>query len=140
MTRLMTDKDARFRLELGEAFSLEISWTVATLERLHTARPDWTLFLIIGGDQLAAFHTWRDPARIRLLARLVAYHRSGPEVAGEDQHLLTSTEPDIWLSGEPVDLSSTAIRERIKNGMDASGDLDSDVAHYIKSEALYLPS
>ena len=140
MTRLMTDKDSRFHLELGEVSSPGISWTVTTLERLRAARSDWDLFLIIGGDQLASFATWRNPDRIRSLAQLVVYHRVDNHEDENVQDLPSRTEPDVWLSGDPVDLSSTSIRERIQNGLDTSADLYPDVARYIKSEALYLRS
>jgi nicotinate-nucleotide adenylyltransferase len=42
----------------------EVSWTVDTLRRLRDQRPGDELFLLIGGDSLREFPTWREPHAI----------------------------------------------------------------------------
>lgn len=51
------------------------SYTIDTLQRLHSLRPLASLLLLIGADQAAAFHKWRDPRGILLLARVLVIRR-----------------------------------------------------------------
>src|SRR4051794_34655399 len=55
------------------------SFTVTTLEQLHTEGPTRELFLLIGADSLRDLSHWREPARIMELATIVAVNRGdGP--------------------------------------------------------------
>jgi len=134
MTRLMTDEDVRFRMELGEITSETISWTVNTLERIHHAQPDWDLVLIMGEDQWAAFGTWHRPEDIRGLARIAVYRRPGD---GELEGGSESGQPDHWLPGESMAHASTRIREALGNGEPIDELLLPTVAAYIRKHGLY---
>ncbi|MGZ4431447.1 MAG: nicotinate-nucleotide adenylyltransferase [Gaiellales bacterium] len=90
------------RIELD---SVEPSYTVRTLERL--AEPDVELFLIMGADQFAAFATWREPMRIRELARLAVAARPGAR---------PPRGADVVLTSPMLDVSSTEIRRRMATG------------------------
>ncbi len=90
------------RMELESA---EPSYTVRTLERL--AGPGVDLFLIMGADQFAAFATWREPMRIRELARLAVAARPGAR---------PPRGADVVLTSPMLDVSSTEIRRRLATG------------------------
>lgn len=140
MTRLMTDEDVRFRLELGEITSEEVSWTVDTLERIHHAQPEWDLVLIMGEDQWEAFDTWHRPDAIRSLAGIAVYRRPGSNHAANQQSASTGSAtgpPDHWLPGESMDHASTRIREALASGEPVDGLLLPSVAAYIKEHSLY---
>ncbi len=132
MTRLMTDEDVRFREELGEIMSDAVSYTVDTLERIHRAHSDWTLFLIMGEDQWVTFDTWRKPDRIRELVEVVVYRRAGSTPLASN-----APQPDQWLSGHYLVEASTDIRALIRSGQPVGEALIPSVAAYVEKHGLY---
>lgn len=85
------------------------SWTVDTVEWARSELNPAGLDLIVGADQLRAFHTWRAPKRILELARLAVMTRPGETLAGIDV-------PHRRVDVTRVDLSSTRVRERLRDG------------------------
>ena len=134
MTQMMVAQDPRFELDTGEIDAGGISWTVNTLERIRDEHPDWRLWLIIGQDQFEALPRWREPERLRKLARLAVYRR---ETASSDQD--ESRPPDVWLPGIHMSLSSTDIRRRLMRGEAMDEALLPEVSDYIHHHRLYLP-
>ncbi len=112
-----------------EVSSVEIDrgGTSHTLETLEQLAPLGELFLIMGADQLASFESWREPQRIRALATLVVAPRTGFPV---------SEGAAIRLEMEPVDLSSTEVREALRRG-DGDELLPGPVRTLIAAEGLY---
>jgi nicotinate-nucleotide adenylyltransferase len=136
-----TPPEVRFRLaqaafagEPGvEVSRLELdregpSYTADTLAQL--AGPDVQLFLIVGADQLAALDSWHRPDRVRELAKLVVAARPGAPPTPVAQALVI----------RPVDVSSSALRMRIAQGLDVSGMVPGSVADAIAREGLYSPT
>lgn len=99
------------------------SFTVQTLRAIKAARPDVTLLFLVGADILAELPRWREPDALRALARLVVFPRPG-HMGGE----LAVTLPDV---------SSTAIRQALERGDDATGVLDRAVIEFVERRALY---
>ncbi len=103
------------------------SYTVDTLR--HMTAEGWgPIYLLIGGDSLAQLPTWREPEVIRQLATLVVFDRPGwqPDVDG----VLTLALPQI-------DVSSTAVRERLKTGRTIRYWVPETVRQYIGDQGLY---
>ena len=100
-------------------------YTAETLEAL--AGPDRELYLILGADQLAAIPSWHRPERVRELARVVVAARPGAPAA----------EAADRVAIEPVDLSSSALRQRIGEGEDVRSMVPRAVADAIAREGLY---
>jgi nicotinate-nucleotide adenylyltransferase len=72
------------------------SYTIDTLRALARAHPGATLRLLIGADQAAAFHRWREPNEIITLAEPVVMLRAPAEHADA---LLASMSPH-WPAAE----------------------------------------
>jgi nicotinate-nucleotide adenylyltransferase len=101
------------------------SYTVDTLVGLSA--PGRTLCLIVGADQLAALDSWERPDRVRELATIVVAARPGaPRVDGVEV-----------LAMEPVEASSSEVRERVAHGEDVSELVPAAVAAAIAREGLY---
>ena len=132
MVRLAISDEQRFRVDTRELNREGPSYTVDTLESLHRDDPETELFLIVGADNLAGFHAWKRPDRIRELARLVVYHRPGSPMDTNDDIL--------HLSGVEWNDSSTEARHRIRTGAPATHLLDPRVESYIRTHRLYLPA
>lgn len=84
-----------------------VSYTVDTLLQAHgEGAVRETLYWLVGADAYATFPSWKDPARIRSLARLLVVNRPGSTVALQDPE-------DLVVEIPPHPASSTAIRRAL---------------------------
>ena len=120
MARLaFAELDARVELE-------EHRYTVDALE---AAGYDDPIFLI-GADELVALPTWKEPERLLELARLGVATRPGYAPA--------TASPRIKLFElEPHPVSSSELRERVRNGEPIDGLVAPAVGRYIAQHRLY---
>ena len=117
------------------------SYSYYTVKYLKELFPDSTLYFIMGSDQLLSFNEWYRYEDIISMANIIAISREddldGARLA-ELSASLTSEEDKITvLNVKPFPVSSTLIRDMIKNGLDCSCYLDKKVLDYIKSNELY---
>lgn len=84
-----------------------VSYTVDTLLQAHGegATRD-KLYWLVGADAYSTFPTWKDPARIRSLARLLVVNRPGSPLELQDAE-------DLIVEIPPHPASSTAIRRAL---------------------------
>ncbi len=106
--------------------------TADTLDQLRAAGPDDDLWLIVGSDVAALLDTWRRPDAVRAGAHLVVYERPG--AAG-------GRPPAGWpyeLVPVPhLEVSSTAVRERVRRGAPIDGLVPPAVAALVRAHHLY---
>ena len=113
-----------------------VSYTINTLRALKKRYEDARFFLLIGGDMLFSFTEWFKYESILKECEVCAAARGGDsfsemlEYATEIGHIKV-------LPTNVVDISSTEIREKIKNGEDTSEWITEDVRGYIEEKGLY---
>jgi len=124
----------RFVLDRIEVDRAGPSFTLDTVRTLQAAHPDTQWFLIIGADQYATLHTWRDWRELLGLVTLAVANRPGhrPPV---DPAVLRHPHRAVPLP--MLDISSTDIRARVAAGSDISSLVPATVASYIESQGLY---
>lgn len=116
-----------------------LSFMVDTVEGLRLRWPAAELYLLIGNDVIASLPQWRDPQRLRSLVRLVVLQRGSLDDVAES----SSRQPDgpdfpvQYLATRRVDVSSTEIRARVREGRSIRGFVSDGVASYIASAGLY---
>lgn len=117
----------------------EISYTIGTVEYLKNQYPDDELFLIIGSDMLLSFSKWKDYKSILNICTVITASREN-----DDKTALKKTAEDLSKYGriiitdiEPVVISSTMIRSKIKNKEDISCLMPESVVKYILTNNLY---
>ncbi len=130
MVRDAVAGDPRFRVDALELRRAGASYTVDTLRILREREPDCELFFLVGIDQVREFHTWREPEEIARLARLAVISRGGEQVGA------------ISLPVEPVDvtridLSSTDVRRRVRDGRSVRYLVPDAVRKIIERDGLY---
>lgn len=131
-TRLQLCQAAFAGLPAAEVSALELAGagpqhTVETLARL--AGPEVELWLLLGGDEWAAFPGWHEPERIRTLAKIAVAPRDGlPLAPGADFLLLAPLGPAV---------SSTLLRQLLAAGEPVEGLLPPAVAKRIGELELY---
>lgn len=116
------------------------SYTVLTLEHIHDKFPDDELYFVMGSDMLSSFLNWYKPERIMELATLVGICRSEAlrEADKESaEKIISAGGRCILIDCPAVEISSTAVRERAKNGEDIKAYLPVAVAEYITEKGLY---
>jgi len=134
--------DAAIRLELAKlAFpdeDVELDPHARTVDMLRERRFDDPLFLI-GADEFCAFLDWKDPNGVVELARLGVATRPGFPRDRLDRVLERLDRPDrvALFEIEPLDVSSSEIRERISRGEPVDGLVPPAVAARIEELGLY---
>ncbi len=134
MTQLATDGNPRFAVSDLEVQRGGTSYTVDTLRALRAAHPEADLVLLLGGDSLADFATWRDPAGILALARLVVYRRPGDRLEAVPPSTLERT---TFVEAPLLDLSGTALRARLTAGQTVRYLVPDAVLAYVEAHGLY---
>jgi nicotinate-nucleotide adenylyltransferase len=120
-----------------------VSYTVETLAAVRGAQPGAELFLLMGADSLRELPTWREPDRICELALPAVVRRGGsPEPDFGVLARLVSPERLAGMRAAQVqmpliELSSTNLRERAKNGMSLRYRTPRAVEKYIEAQRLY---
>lgn len=104
-------KDPKIKVSDVEFGLPQPSYTIHTLEALKKKSPKHEFILIIGSDNLAVFHKWKDYKEILDKFRVYVYPRL--DITGKLKHR------NIKIMDAPrMDISSTFIRDAIKKGKD----------------------
>ena len=106
------------------------TYTADTLEEIHRESPDTEIFLIVGADTAERLSTWHRPDVVIHLSTLVVVNRA-------DQHATTTESSAIHVDMQPVDVSSTEIRERVSRGESVESLTSFGVARIIETHSLY---
>lgn len=132
MVRLLCGSDPRFQVSDVEVRRGGLSFTVDTLRAFREQWPAETadLVLLLGGDAAAQFPHWKEPEVVQALAKVVVMTRGELSVPGLAKGMTT-------VATRRVDVSSTEVRERIREGRTARGLVTEGVAAYIERRGLY---
>jgi nicotinate-nucleotide adenylyltransferase len=136
------ETDATVRLELAKlAFpgeDVELDPHPRTVDMLRERRFDDPLFLI-GADEFCDFLGWKDPNGVLELARVGVATRPGYPRDRLDRVLGELERPGRveFFEIEPLDVSSSDIRERVAAGKPIDGLVPRDVATEIAALGLY---
>ena len=98
------------------------------------------LLFIIGWDNLMELPRWRQPERLISLCRLVAVPRVGfpvPDLASIEASIPGISQRVIMLDKPQIDISSSVIRERVRQGLSISHLVPEAVEKYTKEHGLY---
>jgi nicotinate-nucleotide adenylyltransferase len=139
LCRLAIQGDERFEVSDVEIAREGPSYTVDTLEELHSSAPDHELFLIVGGDIAAGLPSWREPERVLSLATLAVARRRGTPRAAVDEALRTlrGGERARFFRMPRIAISSTMLRDRVRAGEPIRYYVPDPVINYIDHHHLY---
>ena len=126
--------------EIEKAKNKKKSYTVKTLRRLEKRFPEAELFLVIGSDMLFTFRQWHQWRRILSMCTLVIAARDDESI-DKLENVLADLSKDgakgMILRTKPIDISSTELRNMIKDGKDCKEYLPQSVSSYILKHRLY---
>jgi nicotinate-nucleotide adenylyltransferase len=115
------------------------SFTVDTLQELHSSAPDHELFLIVGGDIAAGLPDWHEPERVLSLATLAVAKRRGTSRVAVDSALgsLRGGDRTQFFRMPRIGISSTMLRDRVRSGQPIRYYVPAPVELYITHHRLY---
>lgn len=134
MLRLALQHEPRFVLDARETRRPGPSYTRDSVRELRAEHPAARLFLLIGQDQYAGFHTWQGWAEILQQAELAVAARPGVAARAADA---VQRHPHHEVPLPPLDISATAIRARVAAGVPIDDLVPPEVARYIDRQGLY---
>ena len=131
--------ERRFEVSDLEAAREGPSYTVDTLQQLHSRTPDSELFLIVGGDIAVGLPTWREPERVLSLATVAVAERPGTGRAAVEQAVgeLRGGERARFFDMPEIGISSTMLRDRVRAACPTRYLMPDAVRSYIDRHQLY---
>jgi nicotinate-nucleotide adenylyltransferase len=120
------------------------AYTVETVETFSDRWPDAELHLLVGGDSFVELPTWKRWEDLVGMVQLVVLARPGWDLEEYRSDLPEVLRQRIGegavhvVTGDPVDLSSTELRQRLGRDEDLpDGAVPPPVHDYIRKYALY---
>lgn len=108
-----------------------LSFTVDTLEGYSSGNPGAELFLLLGRDSYESLAQWKNPERVRELCTIALLERGAVSVSEQKGIAVVTTRR--------IDVSSSEIRMRRREGKSISGFVPDGVLQYIEKNNLYAP-
>lgn len=130
MVDFAIEDNPNFWLNLTEVNRPGKTYTIDTMKELKEANPDTEYYFIIGGDMVADLSNWKDIDKLVKLVHFVGVNRPGYEVETD--------YPVVWVDTLEVDISSSLIRKRVKEGLSIKYLTTDAVIDYIQEKALYI--
>ena len=119
----------------------EKSYTVDTVKELRKTYTNDEIFLIIGEDQFLMFNSWYKYEELLdevVLCTAAREKDTQKALIRYAQKLLGSKYGYYIADFEPIVISSSELREKLKAGEDVSAYLPDKVYDYIKDKGLYI--
>jgi nicotinate-nucleotide adenylyltransferase len=133
--------EEKFSLSSYEIDSKDLSYTYKTLEYLKSQEPGTKWYFITGVDCLMELNFWKNVDEIFKLCTLVVFYRLGYK---KEDILQQKKEVEerykiliIFLDINPIDISSTDIKNMLKEGRNVSHLLPANVLNTILELDLY---
>lgn len=139
MVRAAVRPNARFAIDAIEVERTGVSYTVDTLRVLSRRHPGTRFVLGLGADQWASFGRWRGSGEIAALAEIAVVTRGGGRPGADGAGSADVPHLPFTAVRIPrVDVSSTLIRRRIREGRSVRYLVPDGVRRIIEAEGLYL--
>ena len=132
-----------FLLSKSELDRSGVSYTVDTLTQINQEQPDDELFLLMGGDSLDTFDTWRSPEKICQLATPLVVSRPGSppvDLAKFKPYVDEQQMEEVQryaLDSRMIEISSSEIRARTAAGQSLRYLTPRAVEKFIETKKLY---
>lgn len=137
MTVIATASNPRFSVSRVDIDREGPTYTVDTLRRIADANRDAELFFVTGADAMTEIFHWKDPEEVLGLAHFIAATRPGYDLARFLEEAPTR-HPNVSVMNIPaLAISSTDIRERVRDGRPIRYLVPEGVKSYVEKAGLY---
>jgi nicotinate-nucleotide adenylyltransferase len=115
------------------------SYTIDTINEIQKRFPKDQFYLILGDESLQGFSHWKDPQKILEKVELLIGTREGKNLNDfQDPPWLFPAVKKGWTPIRRLEISSTEVRQRVKNKLPISHLIPHKVVDYISKNSLYL--
>jgi nicotinate-nucleotide adenylyltransferase len=133
MTVIATASNPRFMVSRVDIDRPGPTYTIDTIRDIGGLQPGAELFFITGADALSQILSWQDHTKMLRMARFIGVTRPGYELS--DAHLPSDA---VTLIDVPaMAISSSAVRDRVRNGRPIWYLVPDGVVQYIGKHRLY---
>ena len=144
MVKLAIEGKDYFELQTYEIENQDVNYSYKTMEHFCKIYPNDEFYFIIGADSLFAIEKWVKPERLlKTCVMLAAYRddKSTEEMMNQIAYINKKYGADIRLLNTPnVDISSSEIREKLRDEESVKELVPESVYWYIKDKQLYKES
>ena len=130
MTRRAIAHDERFIVSTVDVDRAGPSYTIDTLAALREEYPGAEFTLLLGSDAYLGLDDWHRAAELRSQLAIAVVSREPGAIASSDGAVR-------YVSIDPIGISSTQCRERIRHGLGVKYFVPDAVANYIDELKLY---
>jgi nicotinate-nucleotide adenylyltransferase len=110
-----------------------VSYTIDTVRNYARRFPDAALYYLIGADHLPMLPNWREATELAQRIEFVVIPRPGEQGVG-----LPTPFRGHHLTGYPLGLSSSQVRQRVRAGLAVDWLVGTAVGEAIRKNRLYL--
>ncbi|CAJ1192519.1 putative nicotinate-nucleotide adenylyltransferase [Companilactobacillus crustorum] len=118
-----------FQLDMTDIDLGGISYTYETIKKLKTRNPNTDYYLIVGYDMIENLSKWSHIDDLVQQVHFVGVCRKGFEKK--------SQYPILWVNTPEIEISSSEIRKRVREGKPLKYFVPDDVAWYIRDRGIY---
>lgn len=141
MVELAIADNPRFQISRLELERPGVSYTIDTIEYLQRNHPDVDIVFIMGMDSVYILDTWKDAGRLIDICSILVVTRPGYRLDANDP-ALAKVPANFWkranfLTIPGIDISSTELRRRVREGEPIRYLVPPAVEKYIHHNALY---
>lgn len=133
--------DARFAVSRVEIDRGGPAYTIDSLRELTARGPHGLdLFLLLGGDQAASLGSWRSPEEVLSLAVVAVVERDEwrrEQILAAIEPLCSGADRVCFLDMPRIDISSSLVRARAREGKPIRYLVPDKVANYVGAQSLY---
>ncbi|KPU28361.1 nicotinate-nucleotide adenylyltransferase [Caloranaerobacter sp. TR13] len=141
MTLLATISNPYFEVSTIEIEKKETTYTIDTIKMLRKVCNNAELYFITGADSIFELHTWKSIGELLKLCNFIAATRPGFEMAkleSKIQEIKNEYGVEIYTTMvTSLQISSTEIRDRIRDGKTIKYLVPETVERYIYKNKLY---
>ena len=141
MSKIATISNPYFEVSDMETYRTSISYTVDTLKEFKALYSNDELYFIIGADSLFQLPTWKDYEKIIATTNLIVANRPGGKNHLIEDKIKEYTDEFggniIQVTSPLIDISSSDIRNRVRNNESIKYLIPDNVEQYIAKNNLY---
>lgn len=139
--QLSISYNKKFRIDTYEIEKGGISYSIDTINHFTKRFADEEIMFLIGYDQAKSFHQWKNWEQILDISQIVIADRPDYESSSDkdeiNERLALYGKSPIWLENPLIDISSSEIRRRIKNGLSVKYLIMEKAEAYINAYKIY---
>ncbi len=133
--RLAFADEPRCEIDPQEIERAGVSYTIDTVRDYAARFPEAELFYLIGADHVPTLPDWREAAALAAAATFVVVPRS--DGGGETEMKFPEPFRGTVLRGEPVAISASDLRKRLRTGESVENFVPAAVAAALKVKHSY---